>query len=77
VTRVWVAWLVAAAVSFAALEGYALYTPRPGDTLSENLRRWLGIAPPRPWRHVGAVGFVAALVGFVAWFGPHIVLGWP
>lgn len=73
-TGAWITWLAAVAVSFAVLESIALATPRAGDTLSENVRRWLGIAPVRPWRRWGVAGFLATLVGFTVWFGPHIVL---
>ena len=44
----WIAWLAAVALSFGVLEGAALLSRAPGDTLSENLRRWLGIYPPPP-----------------------------
>jgi hypothetical protein len=69
--RIWAIWLLLAAVSFAVLEIIGLVNRRPGDTLSENTRRWLGT--DRTWRTWGALGFVAALVGFVVWFVPHIV----
>ncbi len=69
--RIWTIWLLLAAVSFAVLETIGLINRRPGDTLSENTRRWLGT--DRTWRTWGALSFVAALVGFVVWFVPHIV----
>lgn len=74
-SAIWAGWLIAVAVSFAFLEGYALWTKRTGDTLSENTRRWLGIQPVRPWRRWGVGLFSAVLMGFVAWFLPHITIG--
>ncbi|MFG1602859.1 hypothetical protein [Actinoplanes sp. NPDC049265] len=58
-------------MTFAVLEGIALVRRAPGDTLSENTRHWLGT--DRTWKTGGALGFVAALVGFIVWFVPHIV----
>ena len=69
----WVVWLAAVAVSFGAIEGVAIHNRRGGDTLTENLRRWLGISPPRPGRRVAAELFAAAVLGFAAWLVQHIV----
>ncbi|GIE98942.1 hypothetical protein [Paractinoplanes rishiriensis] len=68
---IWAAWLAIAAVAFAVLETIALARRQRGDTLSENIRVWLGTDKrSKTW---GALGFVVALVGFVVWFIPHIV----
>lgn len=69
----WVVWITGTLTSFAILETVALANRRQGDTLSENIRRWLGIHPPSTVRRVGVPMFVAVLVGFVVWFIPHIV----
>lgn len=69
-SAVWVVWLSVAAVSFAALEWI---TFRRHQTLSENLRRWLGIEPRKPLRRLGVPAFIAVVLGFAAWFIPHIV----
>ncbi|WP_326554661.1 hypothetical protein [Micromonospora sp. NBC_01813] len=68
---IWTAWLIAVAVSFAVLEGIGLINRKPGDTLSENTRHWLGV--DRGWKSAGPIGFIVALVAFVVWFVPHIV----
>jgi hypothetical protein len=68
---VWSIWLAIVAVTFAVLEAVALIRRGRGDTLSENLRSWLGT--DRTWKTWGAFGFVVALIGFVVWFLPHIV----
>jgi hypothetical protein len=68
---VWGFWLALVAVTFTVLESIALARREPGDTLSENTRTWLGT--DKKWKTWGALGFVVALVGFVAWFVPHIV----
>ncbi|OKI45101.1 hypothetical protein [Micromonospora sp. CB01531] len=69
--RIWGWWVVLFAVSFALLEGIALAKKPEGDTLSENTRKWLGIRDGK-WRTPGVFAFIVALVGFVAWFVPHI-----
>lgn len=65
----WIIWLAVTAVSFGALEWVTL---QKRETLSENLRRWLGIDPPKPWRHMGVAAFTSVVLGFAAWFVPHI-----
>lgn len=69
--RTWTVWLVLVAATFAILEGAGLANRKTGDTLSENTRIWLSIRKGRLTR--GAVAFIVALLGFVAWFIPHIV----
>ncbi|WP_214409090.1 hypothetical protein [Sphaerisporangium fuscum] len=66
---VWLVWLGLAVGSFAVLETWALVTRQKGGTLSERLREWLGIYPVKHWRIVTS----AALIGFLIWFGWHIV----
>lgn len=73
---VWLAWMTLVAVSFAILEGAAIMSRRTGDTLSETIRRWLGIEPGRPVRRIAVPAFVVVLIGFVAWFLPHILFRW-
>lgn len=68
---VWSAWLLVVAASFAVLESIALARRADGDTLSANIRRWLGT--DKTWKTWGAAGFAVALIGFVGWFIPHIV----
>lgn len=70
---VWIAWLVVCLGGFAVLETLALINRRRGDTLSENIRRWLGIDPPNPVARIGIPAFVGVLVIFLIWFIPHIV----
>lgn len=67
----WIVWAVVTGGSFAVMEWLTL---RRHETLSETLRRWLGVAPRKPWRRVGVPAFVAVVLGFAAWFIPHIVL---
>lgn len=73
---VWAAWLALTAASFAVLETIGLWTTADGDTLSEATRYWLGIDPVAPWRPLGIAGFSLLLLGFTAWFYPHIVARW-
>lgn len=70
---VWIAWLVVSLGGFIVLETIALVNRKRGDTLSENIRRWLGIDPPNPAARIGIPVFVAALIIFIVWFIPHIV----
>ncbi|MEV4474657.1 hypothetical protein [Nonomuraea sp. NPDC049504] len=69
----WMVWAALSVGSFLILEFAALANTRENDTLSENLRRWLGLDPPRPVRKILAPLFIAGLVGFVVWFVPHIL----
>ena len=69
-SSVWLVWLAVTAVSFGALEWATL---EKGETLSENLRRWLGVDPPKPWRPAAIAVFASAVTAFAAWFVPHIV----
>jgi amino acid permease len=73
----WITWIAVALTAFGVLEGVALANRRRGDTLSENIRRWLGIDPPRRSRRIGMAAFATLLVAFVGWFVPHILLSWP
>lgn len=63
---IWSLWVGAVIVTFAILE--AIGQHKPGGTLSETLRRWLGINPPKPWRKAAA----ALLLAGLGWFGTHI-----
>lgn len=76
VENYWAAFLALAAAGFAIWEGVALAARRTDRTLSYKIREWLGIDPQRPHRVAASVVFVLLLVGFVAWFIPHIVFGW-
>lgn len=67
----WVIWLTVTGFSFAVLEWV---TFRRHETLSENLRRWLGVEPRKPWRRIAIPAFIAVVLGFTAWFVPHIVV---
>ncbi|MGI5493869.1 hypothetical protein [Microtetraspora malaysiensis] len=69
----WAAWAATAFGTFAALETIALVNRNRGDTLSENIRRWLGINPDRPVRRYTIPIFLGGLIAFVVWFGPHII----
>lgn len=51
-------------------EGYALFSAKQGDTLSERTRVWA-----RVHTKGGKALFVGLWVGFAAWFTGHIV-GW-
>lgn len=61
----WVAILLTA----AAYETYGIISKAEGDTLSERLRLWFHTDSL-----AGSVAFVVALLGFVLWFIPHILL---
>lgn len=62
---VWFGWLLAVAVTFAVLEGYALKSNR--TTLSRLIWNTSRAFPPLPW-------FVGVGIGFLAahfwWVGP-------
>ncbi|MGH3096955.1 MAG: hypothetical protein ACRDMV_13270 [Streptosporangiales bacterium] len=68
---IWASVVGAFLAVFGVFEGLALHNDTAGDTLSETLRRWLGIVPHKPWRTAG----VAVFVAFLVWFGLHITAG--
>jgi hypothetical protein len=70
---IWGIWAALFAASFVALETWALVRPYRMDTLSENIRTWLGIWPSRPVRRVAVPMFAVTLIAFTVWFVPHIV----
>jgi uncharacterized membrane protein len=55
-------WLLLA-LAFALLEGYALGSPTPGDTFTEQIRRLMRIQ----WVRMG-------LLAFYVWLGWHFFL---
>ena len=72
-TWAWITWAAVTVVSFAVLEAIAILNGRSPDTLSENIRRWIGVEPQSRTRLIGVPLFLAVLFGFVAWFVPHIL----
>lgn len=70
----WAAWGLAVLATFAVLEGIALLNRRDGDTLSEHLRRWLGIDPANERRKAAVPLFIAAVVALAAWLIPHLLM---
>lgn len=51
-----------------AVEVWALRNGKPGDTLSERIRKWFRVDT-----RTGKVAFTAAWSGFSSWFLVHIV----
>lgn len=71
----WLAFLSAVLVGFAVPEGYAIANKQQGDTLSENIRRWLRTDTPGggwTWLSVWS-----CLFGVVVWLLGHIMNWWP
>lgn len=69
-TALWLAWLAA----FIVIEGIALATRKPGDTLSEHVWRWFAIGPGvevTAWVRVRRV----VLLAFCVWLGVHFMTG--
>lgn len=69
--KVWLAWFVLAAGSFAILEAHAIRNQKHHATLTYSIRKACGLHPVRPWRRLGSV----AVIGASAWFAAHIVTG--
>lgn len=70
---IWIAFLSTVAAAFGVLEGLGF--EKPGGTLSETTRRWLGVSPHKPRRKVAVPLFTGGLAMFLAWFIPHILMG--
>ncbi len=77
----WIAWVAVTVVLFAIPEAWAIINgdverkDKQGDTLSEYVRKWLGIHPPKPTRRRVIVPlFIMGLVGLVAWLIPHFLM---
>jgi hypothetical protein len=74
-TLLWLAWLAI----FMVLEGYALLTPRAGDTLSEHVWEWFGIARNGEADKRPISGSIRArrfiLLAFMAWLSLHFITG--
>lgn len=69
----WGVWVVLSLGTFVALETFALRSKSEGDTLSENIRRWLGVEPAQPWKRYTSLAFCLIMTGFTIWFIPHIL----
>jgi len=63
-----------AARGLAVLEGIALLNRRDSDTLSEHLRRRLGIDPANERRKAAVPLFIAAVVALAAWPFPYLLM---
>lgn len=72
----WPAWLGLLAAGFVVAETVALVSRGRGGALTEKTKRWLGVDPPRPWRHRAVLAFVLVLVGLTVWLVPHMT-HWP
>jgi hypothetical protein len=77
--RWWIAWTVLAGVlllvGFGVPEVIAIADPGQGGTYTESLQEWLGTTDGGAgW---GWWALAAVLVGFVAWFLPHLRGWWP
>lgn len=70
--QLWGIWAVIVIVSFGALEAWAILG-KSGEpkTLTEILRRWMGIQPRRWWRTAASIGLLA----FLAWLALHLIWG--
>lgn len=75
-TVFWPLWLAVLALGFAVAETVGVVSKGKGGTLTERVKLWLGVDPPKPRRRWAAGVFLAALALFAVWFGPHIS-GWP
>lgn len=69
---IWGIWLLVAALTFGGLEAWAILgKQREPKTLTEVLRRWLGVQPKRWWRGIASAGLVAG----ASWLVLHLVFG--
>jgi hypothetical protein len=68
-----VAWLAWAAI-FALVEGKALASKQPGDTLSEHVWAWFHVRDPRPTGLVWVLRSVLLIA--LTWLFLHLGFGW-
>ena len=66
-TAAWVTWLLLTVSAFFAIELPALIDPAAGDTLTEHVFQWLGLASRDEW--IGRF----ALALFFAWVVHHFM----
>lgn len=70
-TALWLGWLAI----FLMLEGYALASPKTGDTLSEHVWEWFAIGNERRPITAGVRLRRFALLAFMAWLSLHFITG--
>lgn len=68
---VWGGFVGMVLLGFTVLETYGIVSKADGDTLSERFRSWFNTDD----RSAGAWTFVTIIIGFAAWFVPHIIYG--
>lgn len=66
----WIAWLL----TFAVIEGCALYLKGSGDTLSERIWKWFAIGKDYPTTGLVRVRRFT-LLAFIAWLAVHLLTG--
>lgn len=70
----WLVWLGIILVGFAVPEWVAIRNKQTGDTLSENIRRWLRTdTPGGGWTWLGVW---VTLLGVWVWLCGHILRWW-
>lgn len=69
----WAIWATLALAGFFVIELDAVFTHHLERTLSDNLRKWLGIYPPKPWRKLGGLLFATGLLAGAAVLVWHIL----
>lgn len=69
---VWGIWVTFVVLSFGALETWAIVGGKQEPkTLTEVLRRLLGVEPRKWWRGVASAGLLAVL----SWLALHLIWG--
>ena len=70
--QMWGIWGLVVVLSFGALEAWAIIGgKKEPKTLTEVLRRLIGVEPKSWWRGIASAGLIAAL----AWVVLHLVFG--
>ena len=68
--RLWGIWALVVLLSFGALEAWAIIGGRKEPkTLTEIVRRVMGVEPRKWWRGIAS----ALLVGILAWLALHFI----
>jgi Na+/H+ antiporter NhaC len=72
---IWAGFLTAVMLIGAILEWLGYISGKNG-TLSDTLRRWLGIDPVQHYRNMAVPLFISGVIAIVVWLSLHLISSW-